>query len=184
MSRQNSICYLFMESPLGEIMLAATGRGLCWISFDTGESALISLKQWGKRWLLCDHIQNTETPILQETVQQLKEYFAGARKEFDLPLDVYGTTFQKLVWEQLRQIPYGEVRSYKDVALALGSKKAVRAVGGANNKNPLSIIVPCHRVIGSNGALVGYGGGLNIKEYLLRLEAAMNSGGESERKAQ
>lgn len=173
MSRMNAIYYTEMETPIGAISLAATNKGLCWIAFDTGESAIMSLRRWGKTWLLCDQVIQEKTPLLMDAVRQLQEYFHGERIEFDLPLDMYGTTFQKLVWEQLLRIPYGQVRSYKDVALALGAAKAVRAVGGANNRNPLSIIVPCHRVVGSNGALVGYGGGLNIKEYLLNLEASV-----------
>lgn len=182
MSRMNAIYYTEMKTPIGAISLAATNKGLCWIAFDTGEGSIMSLKRWGKAWLLCDHVIQEESLILKEAVKQLQEYFSGERMEFDLPLDMYGTTFQKMVWEQLMRIPYGQVRSYKDVALALGAPKAVRAVGGANNRNPLSIIVPCHRVVGSNGALVGYGGGLNIKEYLLNLEASVQE--NRERKVQ
>ena len=111
-----------------------------------------------------------ETPFLQKTRQQLEEYFAGSRTEFDLPLFYRGTPFQQAAWDALRTIPYGETRSYKDMAVQIGNPKAVRAVGMANNRNPISIIVPCHRVIGANGKLVGYGGGLPIKEKLLELE--------------
>lgn len=110
------------------------------------------------------------TPILQETEKQLAEYFAGIRKAFDLPLAPEGTDFQKSVWQALQQIPYGETRSYKEIATAVGNPKASRAVGMANNRNPISIVIPCHRVIGANGKLVGYGGGLGIKEALLQLE--------------
>lgn len=110
------------------------------------------------------------TPILQETEKQLAEYFAGIRKAFDLPLAPEGTDFQKSVWQALQQIPYGETRSYKEIATAVGNPKASRAVGLANNRNPISIVIPCHRVIGANGKLVGYGGGLGIKEALLQLE--------------
>lgn len=104
--------------------------------------------------------------------QQLAEYFSGQRKVFDLPLEFTGTDFQKRVWSALLTIPYGETRSYADIAKQVGSPKAVRAVGLANSKNPISIIVPCHRVIGSDGKLTGYAGGLHNKEYLLRLEHA------------
>lgn len=117
-------------------------------------------------------MERNDTEIAPVT-RQLNEYFNGDRRQFDLPIDLCGTSFQKLVWQQLQTIPYGEVRSYKDVAQAMGAPKAVRAVGGANNRNPVSIIVPCHRVVGSNGSLVGYGGGLEVKEYLLRLEGAL-----------
>lgn len=111
-----------------------------------------------------------ETPLIKEAARQLQEYFDGYRKDFDLPLDPKGTLFQKNVWKALETIPYGETRSYKQIAEKVGSPKGYRAVGMANNKNPISIIIPCHRVIGANGKMVGYGGGLGIKEYLLNLE--------------
>lgn len=110
------------------------------------------------------------TPLLAEAERQLTEYFAGERREFDLPIHAEGTPFQWAVWEQLRQIPYGETRSYGDIARALGKPGAARAVGMANNRNPIGIIVPCHRVVGATGALVGYAGGLDRKRYLLDLE--------------
>ena len=115
-------------------------------------------------------IELNETLLLKETAKQLEEYFAGRRKNFDLPLCPEGTVFQKKVWEALETIPYGETWSYKQVAEKVNSPKAYRAVGMANNKNPISILIPCHRVIGASGKLVGYGGGLEIKEYLLNLE--------------
>jgi len=102
---------------------------------------------------------------------QLDEYFKGKRKQFDLPLNLHGTSFQLSVWKALSDIPYSETRSYKDIATAIGNPKACRAVGLANNKNPVWIVVPCHRVIGSNGTLTGYGGGLEMKQRLLDLEA-------------
>lgn len=111
-----------------------------------------------------------ETPLIKEVARQLQEYFVGHRKEFNLPLDPKGTQFQKDVWKALETIPYGQTRSYKEIAEQVGSPKAYRAVGMSNNKNPISIIIPCHRVIGANGKMVGYGGGLDIKEYLLNLE--------------
>lgn len=104
--------------------------------------------------------------------RQLDEYFAGTRQTFDIPLRLHGTPFQQQVWAALREIPYGETRSYKDIALAVGRPKACRAVGMANNRNPIFIIVPCHRVIGADGSLVGYGGGLDMKRALLDLEKA------------
>ncbi|PRO64730.1 methylated-DNA--[protein]-cysteine S-methyltransferase [Alkalicoccus urumqiensis] len=116
------------------------------------------------------HIIKENTPLLNQAEEQLRAYFRGELKEFTVPLDMQGTTFQKLVWRQLEVIPYGETRSYKDIAAAIGLPKSVRAVGGANNKNPLPIFVPCHRVIGSNGSMVGYAGGLPLKEELLQLE--------------
>jgi O-6-methylguanine DNA methyltransferase len=109
-------------------------------------------------------------PVLLEAVRQLRAYFAGALREFTLPLDPCGTEFQKRVWRQLETIPYGEIRSYSQVAEAIGAAKAVRAVGAANGANPIPIVVPCHRVIGASGKLVGYGGGLPLKKRLLELE--------------
>ncbi|MGD9567719.1 MAG: methylated-DNA--[protein]-cysteine S-methyltransferase [Sedimentibacter sp.] len=111
-----------------------------------------------------------ETGIIKEAARQLQEYLDGNRTSFELPLNPQGTEFQKNVWKALCQIPYGETRSYKQVAEAIGNPKAPRAVGMANNKNPIMIIIPCHRVIGSNGSLIGYAGGLHIKERLLALE--------------
>lgn len=114
-----------------------------------------------------------ETDLIKEAHRQLTEYLNGARKVFDLPLNPKGTDFQKRVWQALCEIPYGETRSYKQIAEVIGNPKAVRAVGMANNRNPLLIVVPCHRVIGSNGALVGYGAGLGMKEFLLNLEKGL-----------
>ena len=115
-----------------------------------------------------------EDEVLKKAVSQLEEYFLGQRKEFTLPLNPQGTPFQKQVWEALRTIPYGETRSYKEVAIAIGNPKACRAVGMANNKNPIAIITPCHRVVGANGKMVGYAGGLGIKEALLEVESKAN----------
>jgi methylated-DNA-[protein]-cysteine S-methyltransferase len=111
-----------------------------------------------------------ETPLLKRANKELQEYFEGRRKTFDLPLVMEGTEFQKKVWKALMEIPYGATCSYKDIAVTIGNEKASRAVGMANNKNPIPIIVPCHRVVGANGKLVGYAGGLNIKEMLLKIE--------------
>lgn len=110
------------------------------------------------------------TELTDLTYNQLIEYFQGDRKVFDIPYELNGTKFQKSVWKALCDIPYGETRTYKDIAIAIGNEKACRAVGMSNNKNPISIVVPCHRVIGANGKLVGYGDGLDAKEYLLKLE--------------
>ena len=111
------------------------------------------------------------TPLLEEAARQLEEYFAGQRKEFSLPLAPKGTEFQLRVWQALLQIPYGETRSYGELAAMVGNPKACRAVGGANHRNPLSILIPCHRVVGTGGSLTGYAGGLAIKELLLKLES-------------
>ncbi|MEE0247695.1 methylated-DNA--[protein]-cysteine S-methyltransferase [Peptacetobacter hiranonis] len=111
-----------------------------------------------------------ETDAIRKTYLQLKEYLSGKRKNFDIEIEMIGTEFQKKVWKELLNIPYGETRSYKDIAIAIGNGKACRAVGNANNKNPIAIIVPCHRVVGSNGSMTGYAGGLDIKEKLLKIE--------------
>ncbi len=118
-----------------------------------------------------DHVENDKKSPLSDLVfSQVEEYFNGKRKEFDFPLELNGTIFQTKVWNALCQIPYGETRTYKEIAIAVGNPNASRAVGMANNKNPIAIAVPCHRVIGANGKLVGYAGGLEMKEALLKLE--------------
>lgn len=116
------------------------------------------------------HLTEQESPVLLKARDQLLEYLDGARREFSVPLTPRGTAFQRRVWEALLTIPWGETRAYADIAGALGNPKAVRAVGGANHRNPISIFIPCHRVVGKNGSLTGYGGGLALKEYLLKLE--------------
>lgn len=119
-----------------------------------------------------------ETDLIISGIMQINEYIQGKRKKFDLPLNLEGTEFQKKVWNELKNIPYGETRSYKDIAVAIGNEKASRAIGMANNKNPIPILIPCHRVIGANGKLVGYRGGLDIKEKLLNIENADLNKGE------
>lgn len=114
--------------------------------------------------------ENHESPVLKEAKRQLLEYMAGARKAFDLPMKEQGTAFQKKVWQALRSIPYGETRSYKQIAEMIGNPKAARAVGMANNKNPILLLTPCHRVLGSNGQLVGFAAGIDIKKELLKIE--------------
>lgn len=114
--------------------------------------------------------RSKKTDLLYEGYSQILEYFTGKRREFNLPLRAKGTDFQRSVWGELRKIPFGETRSYQDIAIGIGNAKAVRAVGQANNKNPIIIIVPCHRVVGKNGSLVGFGCGIGVKKYLLDLE--------------
>ena len=116
--------------------------------------------------------RKAQTPLIQKAAGQIEEYLAGKRKKFSLPLVMHGTDFQMAVWQALQAIPYGQTRSYKDIAALIGRPKALRAVSMANNRNPIAIIVPCHRVIGHSGALVGYGGGLALKQYLLELEGS------------
>ncbi len=146
----------FYETNIGQIGIEENGRAITNIYFSKeADSPTDDLK---------------ETDLLKEAKAQLDEYFAGKRKSFDLPLAPDGTAFQHRVWRALQEIPYGETRSYGEIARAIGSDKAARAVGMANNRNPIPIIIPCHRVVGANGKLVGYGGGLEIKAQLLDLE--------------
>jgi len=152
--------YCYLESPLGELLLAGDDDALSLIGFPQGKMRHDPDPDW---------IYN-EKPFARAR-QQLQEYFAGKREEFDLPLHVTGTEFQVQVLDELQRIPYGETTSYGDIAKRIGRPKAVRAVGAANGRNPIPIIIPCHRVIGSSGDLTGFGGGLDTKEALLRLEA-------------
>ena len=151
--------YCVIKSPVGRLLLAGTAQALTHIAFQDGRHPLTPAPRW---------IQ-TDKPF-QKPIQQLKEYFAGQRKTFKIRLAPKGTPFQLKVWQALRAIPYGHTASYGQIARAVGNPKAARAIGAANGQNPLSIIVPCHRVIGSNGTLVGYGGGLSTKEALLTHE--------------
>lgn len=153
------IHYYCMQSPLGALLLAATESGLCGIYFDGRKPAARTSELW---------IESEEA--LQPYRTQLESYFRGELTEFTCPLDLRGTAFQKRCWEALRRIPYGKVCSYADIAREVGSPKGFRAVGQANHNNLVPIVVPCHRVIGSNGTLTGYGGGLSVKEKLLELE--------------
>ena len=155
------LSYCYMASPVGQLKLVANEQALVAILWDNENP---------KRVRLAELIEDVSHPILLNTQQQLIEYFSGQRKVFDILLDFEGTDFQKQVWSALLTIPYGETRSYKQIAQQLGNEKAVRAVGAANGKNPISIIAPCHRVIGAGGALVGFAGGLDKKEILLSLE--------------
>ena len=155
------LVYMYMESPVGALKLVAHDQALVAVMWDNEDH---------KRVRLAELIKNIQHPMLLKVKQQLEQYFAGQRQQFNLPLDFQGTDFQQRVWRALLTIPYGETRSYKDIALQIGNEKAVRAVGAANGRNPISIIAPCHRVIGSGGALVGFAGGLDKKQILLSLE--------------
>ena len=145
-----------IDSPIGVICIEADERAITRLFFDREEKALH--KQ-----------EKPETDLLKKAGEQLMEYFSGKRKTFDLPLAPSGTEFQKKVWKALCQIPYGETRSYGEIAAQIGNPKACRAVGGANNKNPIMIFIPCHRVIGADGSLVGFGGGIDAKKFMLNL---------------
>ena len=151
--------YTEMPSPLGTVTIQSNAEGLLGIWFETCTTKPSELG-----------VRDEHHPVLRQAVTQLDEYFAGLRNEFDLPLAATGTDFQNQVWQALTTIPYGETWSYQDLANAIGNPKAVRAVGLANGKNPISIVVPCHRVIGKSGKLTGYAGGVERKQRLLALE--------------
>jgi methylated-DNA-[protein]-cysteine S-methyltransferase len=153
--------YKLMPSPVGQLTLVARDGKLSAILWETERANRVRLGEL--------HEAN-DSPVLLEAQRQLQEYFAGARNQFTLELDFTGTEFQKQVWQALLTIPFGETRSYSQIAQQIGNPKAVRAVGAANGRNPISIIAPCHRVIGASGELTGFAGGLQAKQYLLALE--------------
>lgn len=153
-------------SPLGDVLLAATEQGLAGVWFVHGQAHMPDTRHW-----ITDTTHHTHT-TLQAAAQQLHEYFKGQRLRFELPLHpAWGTSFQRAVWHALQAIPYGNTQTYGDIARGIGYPKAVRAVGAAIGQNPHSIVVPCHRVVGANGALTGFAGGLDRKQYLLAHEA-------------
>ncbi|MGH8279228.1 MAG: methylated-DNA--[protein]-cysteine S-methyltransferase [Gammaproteobacteria bacterium] len=156
--------YCYMKSPVGVLMLVGDESGLRHIDFQEGPHAATPEPDWQE-----------DVSRFRKVVAQLKEYFAGERQSFDLELAPEGTSFQQKVWHALRKIPYGSTWSYSQLAERVGNPKAARAVGAANGQNPLPIVVPCHRVIGANGALTGFGGGLGIKRKLLELESRERS---------
>jgi len=152
-----ALYYSRMASPIGALLVAVSERGLVRLEFSPDSS------QPPPNWIASEE---QTAPYVRE----LQEYFRGERRQFDFPLDLRGTDFQKRCWRALLEIPYGETRSYADIARLVGSPQAFRAVGMANHHNPIAIVVPCHRVIASNGTLCGYGGGLDVKQRLLELE--------------
>jgi len=156
-----TLFYKEIKSPLGKLKLVASANALVGVLWG-GEGP-------DRRRLDAEKLEKHH-PVLTEAERQLSEYFAGTRTQFELPLEPRGTEFQKKVWRSLRRIPFGTTKSYAEIARAIGSPRACRAVGAANSKNPLPIVVPCHRVVGANGALTGFGGGLETKAKLLALE--------------
>jgi methylated-DNA-[protein]-cysteine S-methyltransferase len=156
-----NLAYKTIESPVGKLTLVASDKGLVAILWENDRPGRVRLSEL---------VEEKDNSILVKTEQQLSEYFAGKRKAFSVALDMRGTRFQKDVWEALLAIPFGETRSYAQLARQLGNERATRAVGAANGRNPISIIVPCHRVIGSSGKLTGFAGGLDAKAHLLGLE--------------
>lgn len=155
--------YKHIESPIGNLLLAGDGPGLKLIGFPGGKGMVTP----GSDWI-------EDISCFPQAEKQLGEYFSGQRRVFELELEPKGTPFQVAVLDALVQIPYGDTRSYRDIAISIGRPKAMRAVGAANGRNPLPIVIPCHRVIGTNGSLTGFGGGLEAKSYLLELEAKTN----------
>lgn len=151
-----------MPSPVGTLTLVTNERGLAAVLWEDDDPQRVRLGPLQ---------ENAAHPVLLEAERQLQQYFNGERERFDLPLDFTGTEFQKQVWAALLTIPFGETRSYAQIAEQIRSPKAVRAVGAANGRNPISIIAPCHRVIGANGKLTGFAGGVEAKAFLLKLEA-------------
>ena len=162
----NATRWTMTDSPIGPLLLTADDAGLTRLYMEVRKHGPDEVQPDWRR----DH------SAFSEACRQLEEYFAGERTEFDLPLNPAGTPFQLKVWEALRTIPYGEIRSYGEIAEQIGRPGAARAVGLANGRNPISIVVPCHRVIGASGALTGYGGGLERKQYLLDLETRVSAG--------
>jgi methylated-DNA-[protein]-cysteine S-methyltransferase len=154
--------FKLMPSPVGELTLVASDKGLAAILWEDDNPLRVRLPS-GE--------EDASHPVLLEAERQLNDYFAGKLRKFSLPLDFTGTEFQKDVWRALVTIPFGETRTYAQIAAQIGSPSAVRAVGAANGKNPISIVAPCHRVIGSNGKLTGFAGGLKAKAFLLNLES-------------
>ena len=153
--------YKILPSPVGQLTLVARNGKLAAILWETERANRVRLGEL---------VEVDDSPALLQAERQLNEYFAGNRDRFDLELDFEGTEFQKKVWAALLTIPFGETRSYSQIAMQIGSPKAVRAVGAANGRNPISIVAPCHRVIGASGRLTGFAGGLEAKQYLLTLE--------------
>jgi methylated-DNA-[protein]-cysteine S-methyltransferase len=151
--------YDIIESPIGPILLAGNEEELKYLIILKGEKRIEIPEDW---------VKNKE--FFREAARQLEAYLSGKLESFDLKLAPEGTGFQKTVWKTLCEIPYGETRTYKEIAVSIGKPRAYRAVGLANNRNPIAIIIPCHRVIGSDGKLTGYASGLDVKEFLLRLE--------------
>jgi O-6-methylguanine DNA methyltransferase len=162
-----------VSCPQGLIRVMATERGVCWAG--TPGTLIDEGFEWLRRKMPFDQvIEGEEVAPLQQAMDQLRRYLVGEHVQFTCPLDLHGTPFQIEVWEELYRIPYGETRTYAQIARSIGRPAAVRAVGAANGANPVAIIVPCHRVIGTNGNLTGYGGGLPTKAWLLALEGIKN----------
>lgn len=158
----SGLYYTHIASPVGQLLVAGTGDALHFVSFPSGHKAFGPRADW----------RQADAPF-REVARQLDAYFAGDLQRFDLPLHLSGTAFQNSVWRYLADIPFGDTRSYGQIAAELGRPKASRAVGAANGNNPLPVILPCHRVLGADGSLTGFGGGIPVKEFLLRHEGVL-----------
>lgn len=165
----SKLVFRYLDSPLGSLIIGTTSKGCCLLEFKDRHS-LLDIKSRYKKWYQVDCVEGSH-PTLDNLESELKDYFNGDLRKFSIPLDLRGTAFETSVWNELLTISYGETRSYNDIAKAIGKPLASRAVGRANGNNPAAIVVPCHRVIASNGKLHGYGGGLWRKEKLLALES-------------
>ena len=163
---QRRLVYKSVDSPVGRLKLVASDEGLIAILWPVERPGRVRLRT---------AVEDARHPVLVEAERQLAEYFGGRRRKFDLKLDFAGTAFQRKVWSALLTIPFGETRSYAQIATQIGSPAASRAVGAANGRNPISIVAPCHRVIGTGGKLTGFAGGLEAKAYLLALEAGASA---------
>ena len=163
------ILWAAISSRVGTIRVAATSRGVCKVAL--GQETAADFFGWLKHHIGQAPRKPERTGIVTLALDQIAEYLGGQRREFDLPLDLRGTEFQRRVWAAVAGIPYGETRAYADIARTIGKPRAVRAVGAANGANPLPLVVPCHRVLGSDGSLTGYGGGLDVKQELLEMES-------------
>ncbi|WP_371857199.1 methylated-DNA--[protein]-cysteine S-methyltransferase [Duganella callida] len=161
---------MWVDSPVGKLQLVAKGDALAAILWEVDRPNRVKLES---------KVENKHSAVLRTVAQQLSEYFAGKRDRFDVKLDFKGTAFQKKVWAALLTIPFGETRSYGQIAEQIGHPSAVRAVGAANGRNPISIIAPCHRVIGATGALTGFAGGMRAKQVLLTVEGCLIEGGKA-----
>jgi O-6-methylguanine DNA methyltransferase len=165
---EDAITWATMKSRIGTIRVAATPCGVCKITL--GKETAEDFFGWLERHIGQSPRKPERSGIVALALNQIAEYLDGQRRDFDLPLDVRGTDFQRRMWAAVAGIPYGETRTYAEIAFAIGKPKAVRAVGAANGANPLPLVVPCHRVVGSDGSLTGYGGGLDVKRQLLEME--------------
>lgn len=165
-----SYTFITLPSPVGELKLVANGARLAAILWENDKPNRVRLDAMS---------EDADNPILVRTARQLEEYFAGTRRSFDLDLDFAGTAFQRAVWAALLTIPFGQTRTYSQIAAQIGHPAAVRAVGAANGRNPISIVAPCHRVIGASGKLTGFAGGLEAKERLLTLEGGRTGIGKT-----